>query len=115
MCPKQWPGLLFTRILVGVLSGLVLVATLQVLNLTVAVGTLNGIIFYANIIAANFSTFIPAAHPSILTVFMSWLNLDLGIDVCFLNGMNTYTKQWLQLIFPTYVITLVAMVIFISE
>jgi predicted outer membrane repeat protein len=115
LCPKQWPGLLITIILAGILCGLVLVATLQVLNLTVAVGTINGIIFYTNIIAANFSTFIPATHPNVLTVFISWLNLDLGIDVCFVNGMNTYVKQWLQLIFPTYVIVLVAMVILISE
>ena len=115
LCPKQWPGLLVTITLAGILSGLVLVATLQTLNLTVAVGTINGIIFYGNVIAANFSTFIPAAHPNILTVFISWLNLDLGIDVCFVNGMNAYIKQWLQLIFPTYVIVLVAMVIFISE
>jgi hypothetical protein len=115
LCPKQWPGLLITLILAGILSGLVLIAILQVLNLSVAVGTLNGVIFYANIIAANFSTFIPAAHPNILTVFISWLNLDLGIDVCFINGMNTYVKQWLQLIFPTYIIVLVAMVILISE
>lgn len=116
VCPKQWPGLLFIILLAGILSGLVLVATLQFLNLTVAVGTLNGIVFYANIIAANYSTFIPnSARPNILTVFISWLNLDLGIDACFLNGMDTYTKQWLQLAFPTYIIILVAMVIFISE
>ena len=101
LCPKQWPGLLFIIILAGILSGLVLVVTIQVLSLTVAIGTLNGIIFYANIIAANFSTFMPAIHPNILTVFISWLNLDLGIDVCFLNGMNAYAKQWLQLAFPT--------------
>lgn len=115
LCPKQWPGLLFTITLAGILSGLVLVATIQVLNLTVAVGTLNGIIFYANIIAANFSTLMPATHPNILTVAIAWLNLDLGIDACFFNGMDTYAKQWLQLVFPTYVIILVATVIFISE
>ena len=114
-CPKQWPGLLFAIILAGILSGLVLVAIIQVFNLTVAFGTLNGIIFYANIIAANFSTFMPTAHPNVHTVLIAWLNLDLGIDVCFLNGMDTYTKQWLQLAFPTYVIILVATVIFVSE
>ena len=115
LCPKRWSGLLFTIILAGILSGLVLVVTIQVLNLTVAVGTLNGIIFYVNIIAANFSTIMPATYPNILTVLIAWLNLDLGIDVCFVKGLNSYAKQWLQLAFPTYVIILVATMIFVSE
>ena len=40
----------------GLLSGLLLVIILMVLNLTVSLGTINGIIFYANIIQAQYST-----------------------------------------------------------
>ena len=90
-------------------------AVIRVLNLSVAAGTLNGVVFYANIIAANFSIFMPTIHPNVFTILIAWLNLDLGIDVCFLNGMDSYIKQWLQLAFPTYIIVLVAIVIFISE
>ena len=43
------------------------------------------------------------------------MNLDLGIDVCLYAGLDAYSKQWLQLLFPAYVIILVAIVIFISE
>ena len=54
------------------------------LNMTVAVGTLNGILFYANIVAAKSDTyFIPFSAPNIVSMFISWLNLDIGIDVCF--------------------------------
>ena len=28
----------------------------------------------------------------------NWLNLDLGIETCFLDGMDEYVKRWLQLI-----------------
>ena len=54
------------------------------LNMTVAVGTLNGIIFYVNIVAAKADTyFLPFSTPVLVTVFISWLNLDIGFDVCF--------------------------------
>ena len=114
-CPKEWPGILIALLLTATIAGVVLVVTIQSLNLTVATGTLNGAIFYVNIIAANFTTFLPIANPNIATVFIAWLNLDLGIDVCLFAGMDAYIKQWLQLAFPAYVIILVAIVIFISE
>lgn len=114
-CSKGWPGLLIVMLLLAILAGIVLVAVLLTLNLTVATGTLNGIIFYVNIITANFNVFIPTTSSNVVTVLLAWLNLDLGIDVCFYDGMDTYIKQWLQLAFPTYVILLVAVVIFVSE
>ena len=67
-------------------------ALILVLNLTVAIGTLNGLIFYANIAAANSSTFFPSR--SILSIIMAWMNLELGIDTCFFEGMDTYWKTY---------------------
>ena len=85
------------------------------LNLTVAMGTINGIIFYANIVNANSSAFFPFTEPIFITVFISWLNLEIGMDVCFFEGMDMYWKTLLQLAFPIYVILLVILVIIISE
>ena len=115
-CPRRWPGLLVALILAAILGGFALVAIILVLNLTTAVGTIGGLIFYANIIAANISTYVPdSSHPNVLTIFIAWLNLDLGIDVCFYEGMDSYAKQWIQLLFPTYVLIMVAMIILVSE
>ena len=99
------------------IAGIALVALLLILNLTVATGTLNGIIFYTNIIAANSSIYLPFSTPNFITVFIAWLNLEIGIDIrfCFFPEMDAYWKTLLQLAFPTYVIFLVAMVIVISE
>ena len=97
------------------LAGLVLVAFLLYLNLTVSTGTINGLIFYANIIAANSSTFLPFSNPNLLTVFIAWLNFDLGLETCFFNGMDKYAKVWLQFAFPAYVIFLTVLIIVISE
>lgn len=46
-CSNKWPVICAILIVVFLLAGIALVTILLVLNLTVAVGTLNGIIFYA--------------------------------------------------------------------
>ena len=51
-CSKHWPETLAALIIGSLLAGVALVAFLLILNLTVAVGTLNGIIFYANNVGA---------------------------------------------------------------
>ena len=93
------------------LAGAALVAILLLLNLSVASGTLNGLIFYANIVQANHSDFFPPGETNILTVFIAWLNLDLGIETCFYDGMTTYAYTWLQFLFPFYVWFLIGLII----
>ena len=61
------------------LAGIALVAFILLLNMTVATGTIQGLIFYPNILTANQSLFLPFANSNFLTVFISWLKLDLGI------------------------------------
>ena len=115
VCPSYWPVVLTVIIIAVFLAGLVLVALVLVLNLTVAIGTLNGIIFYANIMNVNRSLFFHFPMPNFITVFIAWLNLELGFDVCFFEGMDAYWKMWLQLAFPAYLIFLVVMVIVLGE
>ena len=112
-CSSQWPGTSVAIIIGSFLAGVCLVAVILVLNLTVAVGTLNGLIFYANIAAANSSTFFPST--SIFSIIIAWMNLELGIDTCFFEGMNAYWKTWVELAFPVYVISLIIVIIIISE
>ncbi len=114
-CPSYWPALLVIIVIAAIIAGIVLVAVLLTLNMTVAVGTLNGWIFYANVLAANRSILLPFSEQNYITVFISWLNLELGLDTCFIEGMDAYFKTWLQLAFPAYVICLVVMVIIICS
>lgn len=113
-CPKNWPLLLVMVIIVFIISGVGLVALLLTLNLTVATGSLNALIFFANILAANRSALFPSGRVSFASVVISWLNFDIGVNVCFYNGMDTYIKTWLQLAFPAYIIILVVVVIKLS-
>ena len=97
------------------LAGIALVAFILMLNMTVATGTIHGLIFYANILAANRSIFLPFDTPNVLTVFVSWLNLDLEIKTCFYSGMNSYGKLLLQLVFPAYVFLLIVIIIILCN
>ena len=114
-CSKAWHKDVATILIAAFLSGIVLVASILILNLTVAVGTLNELIFYANIIGATKNSYFQPSKVKFLSVFISWLNLEVGFDICFFEGMDTYWKTWLQLAFPTYIILLVVMVIVVSE
>ena len=114
-CSTNWPVSLTIIITSAILGGLLLVIFFLSFNLTVAVGTLNGIIFYANIVFANRSILLPSSTPIFITIIISWLNLEIGFDTCFYDGLDTYWKTLLQLAFPVYVIFLVILVIVISE
>ena len=109
--------------LIGIflLAGAALVALLTILNMTVSLGTLNGLILFANIIQANHATFLPPSSSSsspiiaILSTFIAWINLDLGITTCFFDGLTTYVKTWLQFLFPLYILTIVGAIIIASK
>ena len=96
-------------------AGIILVAILLLLQLSVAIGTMNGLIFYANIIQVNRPIFFPPGETNILTVFIAWLNLDLGIETCFYDGMNIYAFTWLQFLFPFYIWFLIGLIIVVSH
>ena len=97
------------------LAGVALVILLFTLNLTVTTGTLHGLIFYANVIAANHQIFFSLDSTIAARIFIAWLNLDLGIDTCFYHGMDAYCKLWLQFVFPLYIWGIVGFLIYISR
>ena len=102
--------------IIVIVAGIVLVVLLYVLNLTVTNGTINGIIFYANIVSINDSVFLENDNVfKPLRVFISFANLDLGIKTCFYNGMDSYIKMWLQLFFPSYLIFIAVSIIIASR
>ena len=97
------------------LAGIALVGFVIALNLTVSVGTINGLIFYANVVKIYEPIFFPNGPVKVLSQFISWLNLDLGIETCFIDGMDSCSKAWLQFIFPAYVWFLLILIVISSE
>ena len=107
VCSDMW---LSTLVMFAVLGAL-LVAALFFLNLTVTQGTLYGLIFYANIIQVNTSIFFSQSTLRPLQVIVSFVNLDLGIPLCFYDGMDDADKAGLQFVFPAYLLILTMTVI----
>ena len=99
-----------------IVFGFLLVVLLFILNLTVTDGTVNGFILYVNIISINTPILFPDVnHFTPAYTFISLANLDLGIQTCFYNGMDDYTKIWLQLAFPFYLIFIATLIIITSR
>ena len=97
------------------LAGFVLVVLLFAWKLTVTIGDINGLIFYANIVAANRAIFFPAGDTNVLTLFVAWINLDFGIETCFYDGMDAYARTWLQVVFPLYVWIILGFIILLRK
>ena len=111
VCPNTYLALL----LPFAAAGVALVVFLTCLRLTVATGTLNSIILYANILQVKRSLFFPQDTRNLLTVFLAWMNLDLGFQTCFYEELDAYALTWLQFAFPVYVWFIIGLIIFISR
>ena len=68
-----------------------------------------------NIRESNLTTINSVPYRKLFFVFISWLNLDVGFDIRFVEGLNSYWKTWLELAFPVYIILLVILIMFLSE
>ena len=105
-----------TLLIAFAFAGVLLVCLLFICNLTVSEGTMNGLIFYANILWVNKTIFFPSGtSANILTVFLAWLNLDLGMPSCLYKGLDAYIKTWLQFAFPIYIWALAGLIIILSR
>ena len=97
-------------------AGFLLVFFISAFNLTVTQGMINGLVFYANIVWTYQSILLPRDESRsflllFLRAFVAWLNLDFGIEVCFVKGLNSFWKTWLQYLFPFYIWTIAGLII----
>ena len=107
---KECSNIYLLLIIPFALAGIALVVFILFFNITIATGTIHGLIFYSNLLPVYYFT-----QPSALTVFISWVNLDLGIETCFYNGMSSQAKVLLQLVFPTYLFLLIFIIKILSR
>ena len=121
LCTSKWWPL---TAIVYIIAGPLIVLLLYTLNLTLTTGTLNGVIFYAQLANIGLTSYFntPCYDCSKEThylrfsvVFISWLNLNLGFPLCFFNGMNELWKAGLSLLFPIYLILLIGFLIILSR
>ena len=104
-----------TLIIPFAVAGIALVAFVNALKLTVSVGTINGVIFYANIVKMYEPIFFPKGSVNFFSQFISWINLDLGIKTYFYHNMDSCGKMWLHFVFPAYVWCILIFIIILLQ
>ena len=117
-CHNYCTDLYLLTLPVYAVVGLLLVTVLFALRLTVATGTVNGIIFYANTLSLVLDKLMEGSRGSLQTpqvVIISLLNLDLGFPLCLYNGMTTAAKVGFQFVFPIYLWSIVIGMIVMSK
>ena len=94
------------------LAGVLLIAFLILTDMTVATGAINGLLFYANVVSIHQNSLFPnGSHHGVLFTAIAWLNLDLGMETCFGDGLDAYVYAWLQFAFPFYLWMLAGFII----
>ena len=95
-------------------SGIILVVFLTVFNMTVTEGTLNGLIFYSAVAYAHPNVF-RIDQQAFPWIFVSWLNLDLGFQICAYNGMTGYQYIWLSFGYISCLVCTQIFIIYLSH
>ena len=95
--------------------GIILVLIIHLLKLTVTMGTINGLIFFCNIMSINESLFFDPSEVSFVRIFISLINLDLGFEMCFYREMSEIAKTGLQFVFPLYLWLLMFIIIMVGK
>ena len=118
VCQKHCSNYYLLTIPAYAIAGLILVLALFVLRLTVATGTINGVIFYANVMGLVMKILMgehPQVYIKIMHIVISLLNLELGFPICFYSEMSPAAKVGLQFVFPVYVWGLVLILVVLSR
>ena len=119
-CSNWW----LLTLLVYAAAGPLVIFLLYTLKLTLTAGTINGIIFYAQVAHCGILDLLATAKVDnsvlkflsrIAVFFISGISLDFGISLCFFNGMNELWKVGLCLLFPLYLLAIVAILIVLSR
>ena len=96
-------------------AGFLLVVIVGTLNLTITQGMIN-LIFHANIVWSYQRILFSQQAESnfalaFLRILLAWINLDLGIETCFVKGLNAIYNTWPQYFFILYIWCIVMAII----
>ena len=111
ICSDYW---LFS-ILLYMVAGILIVFLLFLLDLNISDGPLGTVLFYAQLFSINIGFLVASNDTKFATVFIAFLNLELGFPLCFYSGMTTLGKLGLQFVFPVYLWILVAILTILSQ
>lgn len=98
-------------ILLYVGSGILIVLFIVVFQISICDGYLNGPIVYANLVTTFSFVLFPQQYPrfkSVPYILISFLNLTLGYETCFYDGLTELQLQTWSIVFPLYLLLITA-------
>ena len=108
-CSNDWLAL----ILVFAVAGIVLILVIAFLGFTISEGYINSLLFYSNVTSFFVAFFAP--RNARIFFIVQFINLSLGFEACFFDGMTTLAKVGLQLLFPAYLFLLMLAIIILAR
>ena len=94
-------------------AGPLVIVVICFLNWTVSARSSNGLLLYLNIISINSDLLLRSN--SFFVVVVSWLNFQVGIEMCLFDGMDEFVKTVIGFAFPLYLLSLVAVIVLVSK
>ena len=108
-CSNDWLALIILFAVIGIL----LVIAISFLGFSISEGYLNSLLFYCNVTSFYASFFAP--NMSIGFILVRFVNLSLGFELCFYDGMDSLAKVAIQLLFPGYLFLIMVVIILLAK
>ena len=93
-------------------AGIGIIAIISLLHITVAEGYLTGVVFYSGVVV-TYAQVQGAARQALIPLY--FLNLNIGFETCFYDGMTPLARAGLGLVFPAYLFILMVLFIFLAS
>ena len=110
-CSNAW----LAFIIVFAVLGIVLVLAISFLGFSISEGYLNSLLFYCNVTSFYSSFFAPNISIEYGFILVKFIDLSLGFELCFYNGMVTLAKVGIQLLFPAYLFLIMIVIIILAK
>lgn len=96
-------------------AGIIMIFGISFLGFTITEGYLNGFIFYCNALNYFFVYLSPRYPFDSIFSPAAWVNLGLGIESCFYDGMTTLARIGLRFVFPLYLFILMGIIVLLAK
>ena len=110
-CSNAW----LAFIIVFAVFGIVLVLAISFLGFSISEGYLNSLLFYCNVTSFYSSFFASNSFIEYGFILVKFVDLSLGFELCFYDGMDTLAKVGIQLLFPAYLFVIMVVIIILAK
>ena len=110
LCPNNY---FLALVIVFAVAGLLLLAVVAFVKVSVSEGYLYSVLFYSHIVSQYITHFTQSGTAAFVPT--AFLNLNIGIQTCFYNGMDSLTRSGLQFVFPFYIYLLMYVIVVLAR